>query len=211
MSEGPKYKLDKLIRRVQHEEYPPGTETPNRLLSLWRATMNVWQPMAERYEEIDVTLPPTARRIFEADAEAFEARMRRYKAAIDDQIAAGEGDTVEGRNALLDTVINGGFLLNPMVEGKRKGGIHLPDFATPFAVANQYDAIAGFQKESVEMFWDDIRQGVLAVPHEVAERVSRAATHIVKGIATGAVAGLGLPLAVAGLVLGGIYIWKKGS
>lgn len=206
-----KHDLSVIIRRVQDQEFPAGTETPVRLLSLWNATMHAWETLRNKYLTDDSWMPDAVRPQFEADIEQFELRMTGYKEAIDAQIAAGQGSTAEGRNALLPTVINGGFLLNPIdpETGKRVDGAHIPDYLTPFTLANQFSEVENFKEENLDAFWEDLRENAVAVPSKIAESTARAAGNIVSSAVSGVSRGLGLPLTVAGIVLTAMMLTRK--
>lgn len=162
------YKIGDIVKRVQTQEFPAGTETPERLLQLWDATWKVWEEVEDQIVESGGVVPDS----IASEIEGFQTRMEGYKAAIDQQIAMGNGDNAEGRNALLRDVINGGFLLNPVdpQTGMRVDGPHLPDFATPFSIANQLEVMAEFRGENLERFLEDLKTETANLSHEITER-----------------------------------------
>lgn len=205
------YDVGEIIRRVQQKEFPPGTETPVRLMSLWNATMEAWRHLRDRYLAIRDELPEAGRLQFEKDVSGFEARMGGYHEAIQEQIDAGHGEDAEGRNALLPTVINGGFLLNVKPAGAPADwrSLHLPDFASPFTFANQFDELAAHEREAREKFWAEIRENALRVPSEILETVARVAATGVKSVASGLAKGLGTPVMIGLGVLGGLWLFGR--
>jgi len=169
------YKVGEIVRRVQTQEFPPGTETPKRLLELWNATMQVWERVKDEINDAGGAPSQLAE-----DVAQFELRMQEYRGQIQAQIAKGNGDNAAGRNALLLDVINGGFLLNPIDPntGLRIDGPHVPDFATPFVFANQNEVLQDFRGENLDQFFRDAAEEYKRLGDDITHRVQAANEYV---------------------------------